>query len=138
MQTKPLLYGLIGFFIGGFIVAVAATTFDKPSEKASTNTNTSMSASMQMSADSLKGKTGDDFDAAFITEMIAHHKGAVEMAKLSAANAKHDEIKQLSNDIIAAQEKEIAQMQQWQKDWGYETSSTSEHGAGHDMTKMPQ
>ena len=33
MQTKPLLYGLIGFFIGGFIVAVAATTFDKPKKK---------------------------------------------------------------------------------------------------------
>lgn len=131
MQTKPLLYGLIGFFIGGFIVSVAATTFDKPDEQANNNTNTSMSQSMQMSADSLKGKTGDDFDAAFISEMIAHHEGAVEMAKLSAANAKHDEIKQLSNDIIAAQEKEISQMKQWQKDWGYTASSADHNNMGH-------
>lgn len=29
METKPLLYGFIGFFIGGFIVAVAATTIYK-------------------------------------------------------------------------------------------------------------
>lgn len=129
MQTKPLLYGLIGFFIGGFIVSVAATTFDKPSEQA--DSNTSMSASMQMSADSLKGKTGDDFDAAFISEMIAHHQGAIDMAKLSAQNAKHNEIKQLSNDIISAQEKEIAQMKQWQKDWGYATSSTDHNNMGH-------
>lgn len=28
METKPLLYGLIGFFIGGLIVSVAATTFE--------------------------------------------------------------------------------------------------------------
>lgn len=130
MQTKPLLYGLAGFFIGGFLVSVAATTFDKPTEKASTNTNTPMPASMQMSADNLKTKTGDDFDAAFISEMIAHHEGAVEMAKLSAANAKHEEIKQLSSDIIAAQEKEINQMKQWQKDWGY--PATSDHSpTGH-------
>lgn len=30
METKPLLYGLIGFFIGGLLVSVAANTFDKP------------------------------------------------------------------------------------------------------------
>lgn len=33
MQTKPLLYGLIGFFIGGLVVAVAATTFEKSDHK---------------------------------------------------------------------------------------------------------
>lgn len=67
----------------------------------------------------LKNKTGDEFDQAFIASMIAHHEGAVEMAKLSAKNAKHEEIKTLSNDIIAAQEKEITQMKKWQMDWGY-------------------
>lgn len=30
METKPLLYGLIGFFLGGLLVSVAAVTFDKP------------------------------------------------------------------------------------------------------------
>jgi len=30
METKPLLYGLIGFFLGGLLVSIAATTFDKP------------------------------------------------------------------------------------------------------------
>jgi len=30
MDTKTLLAGLIGFFIGGLLVSVAATTFDKP------------------------------------------------------------------------------------------------------------
>ena len=29
MDTKPLIYGLIGFFLGGLLVSVAATTFDK-------------------------------------------------------------------------------------------------------------
>lgn len=30
METKPLLYGLIGFFMGGFLVSIAANTFDQP------------------------------------------------------------------------------------------------------------
>lgn len=30
MDTKALLYGIIGFILGGLLVSVAATTFDKP------------------------------------------------------------------------------------------------------------
>lgn len=30
METKPLLYGIIGFLLGGLLVSIAATTFDKP------------------------------------------------------------------------------------------------------------
>ena len=133
MQTKALLYGLTGFFIGGFIVAVAATTFDKPSkQKTIDSSNSSMISGMQMSVQNLQSKTGDAYDAAFITEMIAHHEGAVAMAKLSATNAKHDEIKKLSTAIITAQEKEIAEMKQWQQDWGYSAQTDSmEHGASH-------
>lgn len=120
METKSLLYGLVGFFIGGLIVSIGANTFDKPATQDKTqNTNNSMTMSMQMSASNLANKTGDEFDSAFISEMIAHHEGAVEMAKLSANNAKHEEIKKLSAEIISAQEKEIKQMKQWQKDWGY-------------------
>lgn len=120
METKPLLYGLIGFFIGGLVVAIAATTFNKPEPTSDTNNMT-----MDQMVASLKDKKGHDFDSAFLTEMIAHHKSAVEMAELSAANAKHDEIKQLSRDIIDAQEKEIREMRQWQRDWAYLVSPSS-------------
>lgn len=124
METKSLLYGLIGFFLGGLLVSTAATTLNKPDQEVAKNTNTVMSnMSMKDMTHSLKNKTGDEFDEAFIESMIAHHEGAVEMAKLSAKNSKHDEIKELSQDIIAAQEKEIADMKQWQSQWGY----TSDH-----------
>ena len=131
MQTKPLLYGLIGFFIGGFIVAVAATTFDKLENKEKTNNiSTSMSSmSMDEMSVDLQGKTGDEYDKAFITNMIAHHEGAVAMARLSAQNAKHVEIKNLSRGIIVAQEKEISEMRQWQIDWSYPGSmERMDHG----------
>lgn len=128
MQTKPLLYGLIGFFIGGFIVAVAATTFNKSESKEVSSSNSSMSNMTMddMTAD-LKNKTGDEYDEAFIASMIAHHEGAVDMARLSARNAKHEEIKKLSEAIITAQEKEITAMKQWQVDWDYSPSSDSMH-----------
>lgn len=120
METKPLLYGLIGFFAGGLLVSIAATTWDKPTQSKQ-NTETSMS---QMT-ESLKGKTGDSYDEAFISYMIEHHESAVDMAKLSGSNAKHQEIKDLSNEIVSAQEKEIAEMKQWRSVWGYKASSGS-------------
>ena len=73
---------------------------------------------VEMTAE-LKGKTGDAFDRSFIEMMIAHHEGAVDMANLIPANAKHEELKKLGRDIVAAQTAEIAQMKQWLKDWGY-------------------
>ncbi len=65
----------------------------------------------------LKGKTGDAFDQAFLSEMIVHHQGAVEMAQLALTNAKHAEIKNLAVAIVSAQNKEIADMKSWLNSW---------------------
>ena len=123
METKPLLFGLIGFFIGGLTVSLAATYIEEPAK-----TETSQMSMSEMT-DTLATKKGDDFDKAFIATMIEHHEGAIEMAKLSANQAKHDEIKQLSSDIVEAQEKEISDMKHWQSDWGY--SSETPHSNPH-------
>jgi len=77
----------------------------------------SMQESMASMNAGLKGKTGDAFDQAFLTEMIVHHEGAVEMARSALTNAKHQEIKDLASAIISAQNKEIAEMKAWQKIW---------------------
>lgn len=107
MQTKPLLYGIIGFMLGGLLVSIAATTFEKQNDN-----------SMDGMVSSLQGKSGDDFDEAFINGMIEHHQGAIDMAKLAKDNAEHKEIKQMAGDIISAQSKEIDMLQGWQADWG--------------------
>jgi uncharacterized protein (DUF305 family) len=77
----------------------------------------SMSDMMSSMNNELRGKTGDDFDKAFLTEMIVHHEGAVEMAKLALTNARHKEIKDLASAIISAQNTEIVQMKEWLKTW---------------------
>ncbi len=124
MQTQPLTYGVIGFLLGGLIVSIAATQFDTNNQSMMNDNEMSMS---QMTM-SMNGKTGDAFDEAFLSGMIIHHEGALQMAELSANNAKHDEIKKLSLNIITAQKSEISQMKQWQKDWGYKMSDdTGQH-----------
>lgn len=72
---------------------------------------------MQDMIQTLKGKTGDEFDKTFTDLMIEHHQGAIDMANLVKTSAKHQEIKDLAEDIISAQTKEIEMMRQWQQDW---------------------
>lgn len=67
--------------------------------------------------------TGEDYDRYFIANMIAHHQGAVDMAKLAQTNAKHQELKNMANDIVTAQTSEINNMKAWQTQWGYPASS---------------
>ncbi len=75
---------------------------------------TTMETMMHSMDISLEGKTGAEFDAAFLQEMIIHHEGAVEMAKAARERAADPRIKALAEAIITAQEKEIADMKAWQ------------------------
>lgn len=86
---------------------------------------------MAVMTDKLKGLTGDEFDKAFLTTMTEHHQSAINMAYPGLTNAQHDEVKTLAKAIVDAQSKEIAQMKQWQKDWGYSTSDSSMTGMSH-------
>jgi uncharacterized protein (DUF305 family) len=56
------------------------------------------------------GSAGNEADAAFVADMVPHHEGAVMMANMALVRAEHPELKAMARDIIAAQEKEIAQM----------------------------
>jgi hypothetical protein len=78
-----------------------------------------MNMSMKRMTMMLKGKTGDDFDRAFLEMMIPHHQGAIDMARLAQKYAKHPELKTMADDIIAAQQSEIDRMESWQDSWGY-------------------
>lgn len=132
MKRESILVGIIGILagllIGGTTVVFAVNRdnhsmmrmmgmdSDHSHQEVASNHNEMSMAEM---SEQLKNKTGDDFDKAFLEMMISHHLGAVEMAELIPGRAKHDEIKKLGEAIKTAQTKEISDMTQWQKDWGY-------------------
>ena len=78
---------------------------------------------------------GNTDDAAFVSGMIPHHEGAIEMAQIALDRGEHPEIKKLANEIIAAQEKEIATMTPIKEDLEAEHG---EHmaGGGHGGMEM--
>ena len=58
----------------------------------------------------LEQATGPAFDQQWLTMMIAHHDGAIEMANTEKAAGMNPDAKQLAEQIIAAQQAEIDEM----------------------------
>lgn len=111
MQRDPLVYGIVGFLIGGVIVWFLSTT--------AVNNNQYGMMQMMGIRGGYQGMMGNSstIDAHFIEQMIPHHEDAITMAKLALTKAKRPEVKQLSQNIIDSQSKEIEQMKVWYKEW---------------------
>jgi uncharacterized protein (DUF305 family) len=102
------------------LVAVPALAQDHsqhamPAETSAAST-AYMDAMAKMDADmkamKMTGKPGADF----ALMMIPHHQSAIDMAKAYLASGENDpELTKLSNDVVAAQEKEIAFLREWLK-----------------------
>lgn len=60
---------------------------------------------------SLDAANGAAFDQMFLTMMMSHHQGAIEMAKSEQANGKNADAVALAKKIEADQTAELAQMQ---------------------------
>ncbi|TFZ01002.1 DUF305 domain-containing protein [Ramlibacter henchirensis] len=54
-----------------------------------------------------------DADVSFVKGMIAHHQGAIDMARIQLQHGKDPANNQLAQHIIAEQERELAQMKEW-------------------------
>ena len=57
-------------------------------------------------------ENGEYSDRRFIDEMVPHHQGAVEMAEVALENAEHEEVEQLSENIISSQRSEIEELKE--------------------------
>lgn len=67
-----------------------------------------MMSDQQMS--DLAAQNGAAFDKAFLTAMVAHHRGAVAMAKTELSQGQNAEAKQLAQSVVDNQSKEIDEM----------------------------
>ena len=72
-------------------------------------------ASMKTMMNGMNVKPTGKPDKDFVLMMIPHHQGAIDMAKVELQYGADPELRQLATDIVAAQEKEIAQMKLFQK-----------------------
>jgi uncharacterized protein (DUF305 family) len=82
---------------------------------------------MQMSMEQMRGMgmmmdpqslaKENPFDEAFIDAMIPHHQSAIYMAQVAHEKSKIPAIKELAENIVSAQKREIEQMKQWRKEW---------------------
>jgi uncharacterized protein (DUF305 family) len=139
-KSKQVFIGVIIAFV--VIVGATAYIFRDQLFRSVSVQPPSEAAQVDKSSDTYKqyaAMTGETYDRNFIANMIAHHQGAVDMAKLALTNAKHQELKDMANNIISAQEKEISEMTSWQKEWGYPSTSADnmmDHSAMGMMDNM--
>ena len=79
---------------------------DPPAVKAQKEAHMAMMKNMNVPL------TGDA-DVDFARSMIPHHQGAIDMAKIVLAHGKDPAIRKLAEEVVAAQESEIAMMRKW-------------------------
>jgi uncharacterized protein (DUF305 family) len=74
-----------------------------------------MDAAERMHGPMMEGLQASDPDVAFVRAMIAHHQGAIDMAKVVLQYGKDDQAKKWANDVIREQQREINEMEEWLK-----------------------
>ena len=84
-----------------------------PAKPVATAADKAFAASMQTMMKGMNVKPTGNADKDFVLMMMPHHQGAIDMAKVELQYGTNPELRQLATDIIAAQEKEIAQMKDW-------------------------
>lgn len=72
-----------------------------------------MQAMMRMNPAMMQGMMAKDADMAFACSMIAHHKGAIEMAKVEIKSGDNAEMKRMAEKTMKEQEQEVTQLTNW-------------------------
>jgi len=104
-MNSQMKYGLAGLLIGGLVVWLV------------TNSAVNSNKTAMMGNSGSSQMASSNIDAHFIEQMIPHHDSAIVMAKLALTKATRPEVKELAENIIDSQGKEITQMKSWYQDW---------------------
>lgn len=65
----------------------------------------------------LGGLVGEEFEVAFISMMIGHHRGAVQMAEWILDHTENSNVRLAAESVLDAQRAEIEQLNSWLSDW---------------------
>lgn len=91
---------------GSHAAPKAAAAKETLATKAYRAANDKMHAGMNL-------KFSGNADVDFLRGMIPHHQGAIDMAKIVLQHGKDARVRKLAEEIIRAQEQEIAEMRKW-------------------------
>lgn len=70
-------------------------------------------ASERLMHERMAAASGATVDDAYIAKMIAHHEGAVAMARIALDQGSDPEVRGLAQEIVRTQEAEIVRMRVW-------------------------
>jgi uncharacterized protein (DUF305 family) len=137
MNTKTRLIASIAIMTGtigfGSLAIANLTTSNKSSSTIAQNSgemnhggmnHDGMKKGGMMNHNMDVGPADANYDLRFLDSMIPHHQGALVMAQEVLEKSKRPELIKLAKGIITDQKKEIAQMQQWRKQWYPKASAT--------------
>lgn len=116
MQTMmPMMQKMMPMMQGGMMQGGMMQGMPMDTANMSDATKAYTEAMKKMDGPMMQGVQAADPDVAFVQAMIPHHQGAIDMARAVVQFGKDDEVKAWANEIITAQESEIAKMQEWLK-----------------------
>jgi uncharacterized protein (DUF305 family) len=72
-----------------------------------------MGQAMQRMQQGMGEAMSGDPDVDFARMMIPHHQGAIDMARSQLEHGKDPKLRQMAQEIIGAQEREIATLKEW-------------------------
>lgn len=142
LQRTIASWVLVGGLLSAPVVLAGCSTSQRMSDGSSAHSMPMGDTPMADHAMTMDlGPKDAEFDLRFIDGMILHHQGAIAMAEVVLKNSQRDEMKQLAEAIIAAQQGEIEQMQQWRQDWypdAREELVMYDAQMGHTMVMTPE
>jgi uncharacterized protein (DUF305 family) len=119
MKNNNYIFAIVGLLVGvvGTNLYLSSSPVHQMPDGTEMTNSGDMGDMMDGMMQGLAGKTGEEFDRAFLSEMIVHHQGAVDMAQAVLKNSNRPELLNLAREIITAQTKEIEMMKSWQASW---------------------